>query len=181
MKLLFDFLPILLFFIAYKLYDIYIATLVAIVASLLQVLYFWLQHRRIEPMHLVTLLLIVVLGGATLWLQDERFIKWKPTLVNWLFALVFIGSHWIGDKPLVQRMLGSQLVLPAVIWQRLNLAWIAFFILSGVANLYVMSYFDTDIWVNFKLFGLLGMTVAFIIVQALWLARYMPTEKPEEP
>jgi intracellular septation protein len=177
MKLLYDFFPILLFFIAYKLYGIYAATVVAIVASFFQVGGYWLKHRRFENMHLITLGLIVVLGGATLWLQDERFIKWKPTLVNWLFGIAFLGSHFIGKKPLVERMMSSAVQLPGEIWGRLNLLWVVFFMLMGVANLYVVYNFDTDTWVNFKLFGMMGLTFAFVIGQAFYLARHM---QPDE-
>lgn len=180
MKLLYDFFPILLFFIAYKLYGIYAATVVAIVASFIQVGGYWLKHRRFENMHLVTLGLIVVLGGATLWLQDERFIKWKPTLVNWLFGLVFLGSQFIGKKPLVERMMRNAVQLPVEIWGRLNAIWVVFFILMGVANLYVVYNFDTDTWVNFKLFGMMGLTFTFVIGQAFYLARHMQPEPDEE-
>lgn len=177
MKFLYDFFPILLFFIAYKLYGIYTATAVAIAASFIQVGSFWVKHRRFENMHLITLGLIVVLGGATLWLQDERFIKWKPTLVNWLFALAFLGSQFIGKKPLVERMMSNAVKLPDLIWGRLNLTWVLFFTFMGIANLYVVYNFDTDTWVNFKLFGMMGLTFAFVIAQAFYLARHM---KPDE-
>lgn len=180
MKLLFDFFPILLFFVAYKVYGIYTATAVAIAASFIQVGAFWWKHRRFENMHLVTLALIAVLGGATLWLQDEAFIKWKPTVVNWLFGLVFLGSQFIGKAPLVKRMMGSAIQLPEVIWRRLNLGWAAFFVALGFANLYVMYNFDTDTWVNFKLFGLMGLTLAFVIIQAFYLARHMKSDELEE-
>lgn len=176
MKFLIDFLPILLFFIAYKIYGIYVATVVAIAASVAQVGWSWLRHRRVEGMPLVTMALIVVLGGATLWLQDEMFIKWKPTVVNWLFALVFFVSQFFGERTLVQRMMGKAITLPQAIWWRLNLAWSAFFFALGVANLYVVYNFDTDTWVNFKLFGLMGLTIAFVIVQAVYLSRHMPDD-----
>lgn len=189
MKLLFDFFPILLFFIAYKLWGIYAATAVAIVASVTQVSVHWWRHRRVENMHLVTLALVVVLGGLTLLLQDERFIMWKPTLVNWLFALAFLGSRFFGEKTLVQRMMGSQIVLPRPIWNRLNWSWVVFFLLLGAANVYVAFYYGLDlsaderrdIWVNFKLFGMMGLTFAFVIAQAFYLARHMrDDEKPQQ-
>jgi intracellular septation protein len=138
---------------------------------------FWVKHRRFENMHLVTLGLVAVLGGATLWLQDEAFIKWKPTVVNWLFAGVFLGSQFIGHSPIVKRMMGSAIELPEAIWRRLNLAWSGFFVALGFTNLYVIYNFDTDTWVNFKLFGMMGLTLAFVLAQAFWLARHM---KPEE-
>ncbi len=180
MKLLFDFFPILLFFIAYKAAGIYTATVVAIIAAFLQVGLYWFKHRRFENIHLVTLALIVVFGGATLVLQDEMFIKWKPTVLNWLFALAFLGSYFIGKQTLVQRMLGKAVVLPGKIWLRLNLSWILFFFALGAINLYIVYYFDTDTWVNFKLFGMLGLTIFFIIIQSLYIARFAGPDKTEE-
>lgn len=180
MKFLYDFFPILLFFVAYKVYGIYVATAVAIAASVVQVGYFWFKHRRFENMHLVTMALIVVLGGATLYLQDEAFIKWKPTIVNWLFGLVFLASQFVGKQPLVKRMMGSAMEMPDGVWKRLNIAWSSFFIALGFVNLYVMYNFDTDTWVNFKLFGLMGLTIAFVFAQAFFLARYMKTDEEAE-
>lgn len=173
MKLLFDLFPVLLFFIAYKMYDIYVATAVIIVASVLQVAYFYTKHKRVEKIHVITLLLILVLGGLTLILQDEDFIKWKPSIVNWGFALVFLGSHYIGQKPIVERMMGQAIALPDMIWVRLSWLWIAFFIFSGMTNLYVAFNYDTDTWVNFKLFGLMGMTIVFILIQGIYISRYI--------
>ena len=181
MKFLYDFFPIVLFFIAYKTYDIFVATGVIIVASLLQVSYSWMKNRKVEKMHLVTLVLVVMLGGATILLQDELFIKWKPTVVNWLFAAVFLGSHFIGKRTIIQRMLDSNISLPSPIWPRLNILWTGFFVLMGIANLYVAFYFApelsaeerTDLWVDFKLFGMMGLTFVFVILQAVYLARYI--------
>lgn len=193
MKLLFDFFPILLFFVAYKfgsllpLEDpwlrenpIYLATLVAIVASVLQVGVTWIKNRKVENMHLVSLVLIVVFGGATLYLKDPLFIKWKPTVLNWLFGVVFLGSQFIGRQTLIERMLGGQLELPAAVWRRLNLAWTTFFIVIGAVNLFVAYSFEEQVWVNFKLFGMLGLTFLFVILQSFYLSRYLPEPKPEE-
>lgn len=214
MKFLFDFFPILLFFIAYKLYGIYPATAVAIGASFLQVALFWLKNRRFENMHLITLGLIVVLGGATLLLQDKAFFMWKPTAVNWLFAVVFLGSQFIGKRPIVERMMAHAIEAPQRVWNRLNLSWVAFFTAMGLANLYVANLFfqaqgeldkaagaPTDVdqcdalggqllqlcqhaklmeenWVDFKLFGMMGLTFLFVIGQAFYLARYMTQTAP---
>ncbi len=173
MKLLFDFFPILLFFIAYKAYDIYAATLVAIVASIAQVGWARFKHGKVETMHLVTLGLIIVFGGATLLLQDETFIKWKPTVVNALFAAVFLASQFIGKKTIVERLMSASITLPAPIWIRLNWSWVIFFSTLAALNLYVAYGFDTDTWVNFKLFGMLGLTLAFLIAQGFYLSRHM--------
>ncbi len=177
MKFLFDFLPIVLFFAAYKLYDIYVATAVAIVASILQVGWVWCRHGKVENMYWITLGVIVVFGGLTLLLHDETFIKWKPTLVNWLFAAAFLGSQFIGKQSLLKRMMAANISLPEPIWLRLNMSWVSFFVTMGAANLYVAFNYDTDTWVNFKLFGMMGLTVVFIIAQAFYLSRHI---KPDQ-
>jgi len=183
-KLLFDFFPVVLFFVAYKMHDdpqegIIFATAVAIVASIAQVAYTWLKARKVERMHVVTMALIVVLGGLTIALNDETFIKWKPTLVNWLFGLVFLGSHFVGSKPLVKRMMDSSIELPDPIWIRVSMAWIVFFAACGALNLYVAYSFDTDTWVNFKLFGLLGLTLLFVLGQVVYMMRHVREDAPE--
>jgi len=180
MKFLFDFFPILLFFVAYKMYDIYVATGVAIAAAAVQTLLFWYKHRRFERMHLVTFGLLVVFGGLTIALHDPVFIKWKPTVINWLFAAVFIGSHWFGEKPLVERMMDHAIQAPRPVWLRLSWMWVLFFVGIGILNLYVAFNFEEATWVNFKLFGILGITFAFVIGQAFYLGRYVQEEKAEE-
>lgn len=179
MKFLYDFFPILLFFIAYKLEGIYVATAVIIVSSFIQIAFFWIKYRRFEKMHLITFAIVFLLGGATILLHNETFIKWKPTVINWLFALAFLVSQFIGSKPLIQRMLESSIkVTSNAVWTRLNVSWILFFMATGAANLYVAYQFDTDTWVNFKLFGLLSLTFLFIIGQSIYLMRYM-VEEPQ--
>jgi len=172
MKLFFDFLPIILFFIAYKTYDIYVATAVAIAASLILVGYTWLRTRKLEPMQLVSLGLIVVFGGATLWLQNPLFIMWKPSILYVLFAAAFLGSQFIGNKTLVERMMGSLMSAPQAIWRQVNIAWVGFFIALAALNLYVAYNFDEATWVNFKLFGLMGITLVFMLAQGLWLGKH---------
>lgn len=180
MKLLIDFFPIVLFFAAYKLADIYVATLAAIGGAVLQVGFMWVRTRKIEPMHLISLVLILVFGSATWFLRDPTFIKWKPTVLNWLFAVVFLASQFIGEKPVIQRMLSAQLELPVAIWRRLNLAWSTFFIFIGAINIYVAYSFEEATWVNFKLFGMLGLTVLFVLLQSFYLSRYLPEASPSE-
>jgi intracellular septation protein len=184
MKLLFDFFPILLFFVTFKLYEdphqgVLAATAVAIVATIVQVGITWWRTRRLEKMLLVTLALIVVLGGSTLLLEDEIYIKWKPTVVNWLFAAVFLATQFIGERPLVRRLMESKVSLPDPVWGRLNLSWVVFFAALGVANLVVVYHTDTATWVNFKLFGLMGLTIAFVLGQAFYLARHVKDEQQE--
>jgi intracellular septation protein len=222
MKFLADFFPVILFFVAYKFYGIYTATAVAIAASFVQVGYGWLKKRRVENMHLITLGILVVFGGLTILLQDRTFIMWKPTVINWLFGIVFIASQFIGKKPLVERMMSGSITVPSDIWRKLNSAWGIFFIALGFLNLYVANNFFvveqslmqlTDLaqidvdncgklfqggelelcnearaleesWVNFKLFGMMGLTMLFIVLQAFYLARHIQDReavaKPEE-
>jgi intracellular septation protein len=179
MKLLFDFFPILLFFVAYKLYGIYTATAVAIAATFVQAGVYRLAHRRFENMHLLTLGIILVFGGATLLLHDETYIKWKPTVLNWLFGAAFLASQVFGRRTLVERMMGATLTAPAPVWARLNLSWVGFFAAMGALNLYVAYQFDTDTWVSFKLFGMMGLLLAFVVAQALYLARHLQEPKEE--
>jgi intracellular septation protein len=214
MKLLADFFPVILFFVAYKLYGIYVATVVAIVASAAQLTWNRLRHGRTETLHIMTLGLLVLFGGLTLTLRDPIFVMWKPTIVNWLFAAAFLASQLIGERPLVERLMGRSIDVPAEIWRRLNLAWVGFFAFSGLVNLYVVydgsgffaakqalleatgerevelarcaelftdvelalcqtAHAAEELWVNFKLFGMMGMTIAFVIAQAFYLARHI--------
>ena len=179
-KLLFDFFPIVLFFAVYKYTDdIILATAALIPATCLQVGWTYFRERKIEKMHVVTLVLVVVLGGATVALDNKIFIQWKPTIVNWLFAVAFLGSEFIGSKNFLQRMMEAQIELPKAIWRRLNYMWISFFIVVGFINLYVAfsGQFSEEAWVNFKLFGMLGLTLVFLVLQGLYLARHMPSDQ----
>ncbi len=171
MKFFLDLFPVLVFFIVYKMVDIYAATAAAIAASFLQVAIHWFQHRKFEKMHLITLGLMVVLGGATLISQNEDFIKWKPTVINWLLGLVLLGSQFIGKKTIIQRMLGDHFTLPATTWIKLNLSWAGFFVAIGCLNLYVAFSFDTNTWVNFKLFGMTGITLFFMMAQLIYISK----------
>jgi len=179
MKIFFDFVPIILFFVAYKVAGIYVATAVAMAASLLQTGLYWVKHRRFEKMHVVVLFLILVLGGATLVFHDPVFIKWKPTVVNWAFAAVFLGSEFVGQRNVVQRIMTQQITLPDAVWRRLNFAWVAFFIVSGALNIYAAYNFSESAWVNFKLFGMLGLTIAFVVAQSLYLIRHIPDDQQQ--
>jgi intracellular septation protein len=173
MKFLFDLFPVILFFVAFKLSDIYVATGVAIAATCLQIGWLALRRKRIDAMLWVSFAVIVVFGGATLALQDETFIKWKPTVLYWLFAIVLAVAALAFRKNLIRAMLGKQVELPEPVWSRLNWSWIGFFVFMGALNLYVAFNYSTDLWVSFKLFGGMGLMLAFVIGQALFLARYM--------
>ncbi|WP_419418616.1 septation protein A [Legionella sp. D16C41] len=180
MKLLFDFFPVLLFFIGYKFFGIYTATGIAMVASLLQVIFFRLRHQRYEKMHLFSLAVILVLGGATLFFHNPWFIKWKPTGIYWLTAIVFMLSPFFASKPLIQKIMDGNISLPEKIWFRLNYAWALFFLLMGAANIYIAYNYDTNVWVNFKLFGGAGLTLIFVFLQAFYLTRHV-LDKEKEP
>ncbi|WP_295384689.1 inner membrane-spanning protein YciB [uncultured Thiodictyon sp.] len=217
MKILFDLLPIVLFFAAYKFAGIYVATGVAITAAALQVAWMWWREHRVDTLLVATLGLIVLFGGLTIALHNPIFVMWKPTLVNWLFAATFLGSQWIGERPLAERMMGHAVTVPSPIWRGLNLAWAVFFFALGLVNL-VVVYWATGFyqaqqalllasgkdaidladcavqftgnllaqcndahdregyWVNFKLFGMMGLTILFVIAQAFYLGRHVKDE-----
>jgi intracellular septation protein len=173
MKLLFDFLPILFFFMAYLLFDIYTATVVAIVTSGLQVISYWFKFRQFETMQVITFATITLLGGATLILHNPLFFKWKPTVIYWVFGVLFTASQFVGKKPFLQRLMDSKITLPHAVWQKLNLAWAGFFIVLGWVNLYVAYHYSTTVWVYFKLIGALGATLLFALAQSLYMMRYL--------
>ncbi len=206
MKLLLDFFPVILFFVAYKFgaqnpepiavwtnhylsllnypnqiasqqAPIFLATLVTIVASVVQILIIRLQKKSIETMQWLSLLIILVLGGATLFFNNENFIKWKPTLLYWMLASILVFSQIILKKNALKHILGQQLKLPDAVFNRMSWSWVVFFGLMGFLNLYVSKQFSTDVWVNFKLFGTLGATVIFVILQSFYLAKYLPNSE----
>lgn len=176
MKFLFDFLPVLLFFVAYKVWDIYVATGVAIGTAALQLGYLKARGQKVERQQWLVMAALVVLGGLTFIFHNEAFIKWKPTVVYGAMALGFWLSPLIGGKPLVQRMLGHVLDAPDRFWARLNLIWGAFFLFAGGLNLAVAFTQSTEFWVNFKLFGLIGLTLVFVLAQAPFM---LPYAKPD--
>jgi intracellular septation protein len=179
MKFLFDIFPVLLFFIAFKFYDIYVATAVAIAATFAQIGWSWLRRRKVENMQWVSLAVIVIFGGATLLLQNETFIKWKPTVLYWLFAVTMAVSELAFRKNLIRSMMSPQMSLPDPVWGRLLVSWIAFFAVMGALNLIVAYHYSTDTWVNFKLFGGIGLMLVFVVLQALFLARHVEDKKAE--
>jgi intracellular septation protein len=173
MKFLFDLFPVFLFFVAFKLFDIYVATAVAIAATFLQIGWLKWKGRKVDTMMWVTLVIIVVFGGATLALHDETFIKWKPTVLYWMFGLAIAAAELGFRRNLVRAMLAEQVRLPDAVWARLNWSWAGFFAFMGAANLYVAFNFSTDTWVNFKLFGGMGLMLLFVVLQAAFLARHL--------
>jgi intracellular septation protein len=211
MKFFFDFLPIILFFGVFKFADsnaeaaaryatehlgfivsggvvgvdeapVLLATVVVMVATLLQITVLLLMRRKVDTMLWITFGLIAVLGGATIWFHNPTFIKWKPSALDWAMALALWLSQAVFGKNLLQVLVGEQLELPRPVWQRLNLAWIAFFVLMGIANLYVAYNFSTSVWATFKVFGLTGLMLAFMVGQGFYIARFLKDEEhPPEP
>jgi intracellular septation protein len=173
MKFLFDLLPVVLFFVAFKVADIFVATAVAIATTFVQVGWLKLRGKRVDAMLWASLGIIAVFGGATLLLQNEMFIKWKPTVLYWLLGAVLAGAALLFRRNLVRVMLSEQVQLPDPIWSRLNWAWVGFFAFMGALNLYVAYNYPTDLWVNFKLFGGMGLMLIFVVAQALFLARHV--------
>ena len=176
MKLLLDFLPIVVFFGAFKLFDIYVATAVAIAATVAQIAWLRWKTGRVEPMQWLSLGVIVLFGGATLLSHSESFIKWKPTVLYWLMGGALAVGQLLFRKNLLKSLMGTQMTLPEAAWRVMNWSWVAFFGAMGVINLWVAWHFSTDTWVNFKLFGGLGLMGLFVVAQAVYLSKFMKTE-----
>jgi len=179
MKFLFDLFPVILFFVAYKFSDIFVATATAMGATVAQIAWVWLRHRKVDPMLWVSFAVIGVFGSATLLLHDKTFIQWKPTVLYWLFATVLAVAQIAFAKNLIRAMMGKQMELPGPVWTRLLWSWVGFFAVMGIVNLYVAFNYSEDLWVNFKLFGGMGLMFVFVIGQALFLARYV--EEGDKP
>ncbi len=208
MKLLLDFLPIILFFGTYKYAEahkdwaaafatehfgfivsggivgakeapVLLSTVVVIVATFAQIAYLYARGRKIDTMLWVSLGLVVVLGGATIWFHNEEFIKWKPTVLYWAMALALWSGPALFGRNLLQKMMGDQVRLPAPVWSRLNVAWIVFFFSMGVLNRYVAWRYSTDTWVNFKLFGSMGLMILFMVAQGFYLSRHLEPDEAE--
>ncbi|MGL5006368.1 MAG: septation protein A [Plesiomonas sp.] len=172
MKQLLDFIPLIVFFAVYKFYDIYAATGALIAATALQIVLTWVLYRKVEKMQLVTFAIVTVFGSLTMVLHNDVFIKWKVTVVYGLFSVALLVSQWMTHTPIIQRMFGKEITLPAVIWKRLNIAWALFFAACGLLNVYVAFYLPLSVWVNFKVFGLLLMTLIFTVLSGLYIYRH---------
>lgn len=181
MKLLLDFFPILLFFAAFKFAGIYAATAIAIVATILQIGYLRYKTGKVEPMQWISLGVIVLFGGATLISHNDTFIKWKPTVLYWLMGSALLIGQLVFKKNLLKSLMGTQMELPEDAWRLTQWSWVGFFAVMGCLNLWVAYHFDTDTWVNFKLFGGMGLMFVFVIAQALVLSRYMKTDDAKDP
>ncbi len=179
MQLLVDYIPLVVFILAYFYEDIFFATGMLMMVMPLVLVLQWLMTKKINKIYAASTVLVLILGGATLAFRNPTFLYWKPTVLNWLIAIVFLGSQWIGDKPIVQRMLNNAAELSPDQWIRLNQIWVVFFSIVGGVNLYVAYNFSEAFWVKFKLFGMLGITLVFVIIQSVWLT--MATQKNAEP
>ena len=177
MKLIFDLFPVILFFVAFKFQGIFVATAVAIAATVVQIIWTKFRHGKVDVMLWVSFAIIAVFGGATLLLHDETFIKWKPTVLYWLFSVVLLVSNVVFKKNLMRSLLQEKIALPLHVWHRLNLSWSLFFSVLGFINLYVAFNYSTDMWVNFKLFGTTALMLVFVLGQGVWLARYVDEKK----
>lgn len=179
MQLLVDYIPLVVFILAYFYKDIFFATGMLMAVMPVVLVLQWLMTKKINKIYAASTALVLVLGGATLAFRNPTFLYWKPTVLNWLIAIVFLGSQWIGEKPIVQRMLDNAAELSPEQWVRLNQIWVVFFSIVGGINLYVAYNFSEAFWVKFKLFGMLGLTLVFVVIQSVWLT--LATQKNAKP
>lgn len=177
MKQFLDFLPLVVFFVVYKMYDIFIASGALIAASALVLGYTWIRYRKVEKMMLLTFVMVAIFGSLTMYYHNAEFIKWKVTVIYGLFAIALLVSQFVLGKPLVQRMLGKELTLPTHIWNNLNIAWALFFLVCGLANIYIAFWLPQNVWVNFKVFGLTGLTLVFTLLSGVYVYRHMTEDQ----
>lgn len=177
LNLFYDFFVVVLFFISFKLYGIYVATAVGIIGSVAQVIITRLLHKKYDKKQLLVMLIFLVFGGMTLYFHNPIFVKWKPTILFWIFSLAFFISQFVGKESLIQRIMGHALegksAVTKKVWHRLNLAWCLFFLILGAINIFVAYHFTTDVWVNFKLYGIFSAMLLFGFAQAFFLAKYI--------
>lgn len=177
MKQLLDFLPLVVFFVFYKLYNIFVASGALIAATAIALVVSWVVYRKLEKMTIITFVLVTVFGSLTLIFHNDDFIKWKVTVIYTLFAAALLFSQWWMETPLIQSMLGKELVLPSAVWRRLNIAWALFFFICGLINIYVAFWLPESLWVNFKVFGLTALTLLFTLISGLYIWRHLPREE----
>lgn len=173
MELLTEFFPVLIFFCVFKWKGLMSATVAGIVAAFIQLIITKIRIGKYKKMQVTSFFSLLILGGFALICKKEIFIKWKPTAIYWILAVAFLSTHLFGKQPLIEKLNNNAIQLPKKIWNRLSILWIIFFVLMGVLNLYVVYCFDTDTWVNFKLFGTFGLTIIFIIFQAVFISKYL--------
>ncbi|MBY7930263.1 septation protein A [Vibrio fluvialis] len=176
MKQLLDFIPLIIFFALFKFYDIYVATGALIAATAVQVAVTYFMFKKVEKMQLITFVLVAVFGGMTIFLHDDNFIKWKVTIVYVIFALGLTISHMMG-KSAIKGMLGKEITLPETAWAKVNWAWVGFFSVCAVLNIYIAYQLPLDVWVNFKVFGLLAATFAYTLLTGIYIYKHLPKEQ----
>ncbi|MFC3395640.1 septation protein A [Brenneria rubrifaciens] len=177
MKQLLDFLPLVVFFVVYKLYDIYIASGALIAATALALVVTWFVYRKVEKMMLATFVMVAIFGTLTLVFHNDQFIKWKVTIIYAMFAIALLVSQFVMKKTLIQRMLGKELTLPHAVWGKLNFSWAMFFLACGLLNIYIAFWMPQSVWVNFKVFGLTGFTLLFTLICGIYIYRHLPSDE----
>ncbi|MBS0847212.1 septation protein A [Citrobacter sp. JGM124] len=178
MKQFLDFLPLIIFFIFYKMYDIFVGTWALIIATGVALIYSWYKYRKVEKMTLVTFVMVAVFGSLTIYFHNPEFIKWKVSIIYALFAIALLFTQYVMKKLLIQGLLGKEITLPAEVWARLNVAWALFFIVCGLLNIYVAFWLSEDIWINFKVFGLTALMLVFTLLSGVYIYRHMqPQDK----
>ncbi|WP_394247230.1 septation protein A [Vibrio profundi] len=179
MKQILDFIPLIVFFVLYKMHDIYVATGALILASAVQILLTYIIYKKVEKMQLITFLMVAIFGGMTIFLHDDNFIKWKVTIVYALFAVGLSVSHMLG-KSAIKGMLGKEITLPDKVWSKINWAWTVFFVACALLNVYVAFNLPLDVWVNFKVFGLLVATLVFTLLTGIYIYKHIPKDESED-
>ena len=175
MKQLLEFIPLIIFFVVYKNYDIYVATKALMAATAVTFIFTYIKEKKVGKMQIITTLMIFVFGSFTVFFHNDAFIKWKVTFIYALFALALLASQYLFKKPIIKQMLGKELTLPDNIWSRLNVAWALFFIVLSVLNIYIAFNLPQEVWVNFKVFGLMGATLVFTLISGLYIYKFLPT------
>lgn len=174
MKQIVDFLPLVVFFVFYKIYDIFVASAALVVATVFALIFTWMKYRQVEKMALISALMVVIFGSLTFSFQNDLFIKWKVTVIYILFSVILLVSQLILKKSFIQQILGKELILPNRVWSKINLSWALFFLICGVINLYVAFWLPQEVWVNFKVFGLTLLTLLFTVISGIYIYRHMP-------
>lgn len=181
MKQFLDFLPLIVFFVFYKMYDIFVGTWALIIATAIALIYSWYKYRKVEKMTLVTFIMVAVFGSLTIYFHNAEFIKWKVTIIYALFAFALLFTQFVMKKLLIQSMLGKEIALPTAVWARLNVAWALFFVVCGLLNIYVAFWLSESLWINFKVFGLTAMMLVFTLLSGVYIYRHMqPQDKKHD-
>jgi intracellular septation protein len=180
MQMILDFLPVAVWFVAYRLYGMYVATATIIVVMAAVIAFQWWRHGKVSNMLLISGILVAVLGGITLLYRNPVFFQWKLTVTDWLFAAAFLGSRYIGKRTLTERMLGQAVDLDTRVWRELNMIWVLNFFITGALNVYVLLNFDESTWANFKVFGSLGISLLTAVITFAWISWRVPDRSEDD-